>query len=245
MGPFHNCYRLLRGLFFSFPRAMWIQSEITLSPRPRGFHLVTDEVVDGVPELSSLRVGIALVFMQHTSASLTLNENASPDVRRDFAAWFDRAVPDGADYFRHTLEGDDDMPAHIKSSLTGRVAGPARARGPAGPGDLAGDLPVRAPRQRRATAADRDRVRRAREPVLRVAWGIPGRAMSQENVERIKAGFAAHNSGDIDALVEVYARDAVVRDAAPGNPSRQSRPSAGSTRRTKRPCRATTSSPWS
>src|SRR5215213_11931549 len=97
---------------------MWIQDQITLRPRPRGFHLITDEVADGVPELGSLRVGIALVFMQHTSASLTLNENASPDVRHDFAAWFDRAVPDGADYFRHTLEGDDDMPAHIKSSLT-------------------------------------------------------------------------------------------------------------------------------
>jgi secondary thiamine-phosphate synthase enzyme len=97
---------------------MWIQSEISLRPRPRGFHLVTDEVLDGVPELGSLRVGIALVFMRHTSASLTLNENASPDVRRDFAAWFDRAVPDGADYFAHTLEGDDDMPAHIKASLT-------------------------------------------------------------------------------------------------------------------------------
>jgi secondary thiamine-phosphate synthase enzyme len=76
-------------------------------------------VESGVPELRSLRVGIAVVFMQHTSASLTLNENASPDVRRDFAAWFDRAVPDGADYFRHTLEGPDDMPAHIKSALTG------------------------------------------------------------------------------------------------------------------------------
>jgi secondary thiamine-phosphate synthase enzyme len=80
---------------------------------------VTDEIVDGVPELASLEAGMALVFMQHTSASLTLNENASPDVRRDFAAWFDRAVPDGADYFAHTLEGPDDMPAHIKSSLTG------------------------------------------------------------------------------------------------------------------------------
>ena len=62
---------------------------------------------------------MALVFMQHTSASLTLNENASPAVRRDFAAWFDRAVPDGASYFEHTLEGPDDMPAHIKASLTG------------------------------------------------------------------------------------------------------------------------------
>ena len=98
---------------------MWIQQQVTLRPRPRGFHLVTDEIVAGVPDLGSLSVGLALVFMQHTSASLTLNENASPDVRRDFAAWFDRAVPDGADYFAHTLEGPDDMPAHIKSSLTG------------------------------------------------------------------------------------------------------------------------------
>jgi secondary thiamine-phosphate synthase enzyme len=97
---------------------VWIQTEITLRPRPRGFHLVTEEVLEGASELRSLRVGVALVFIQHTSASLTLNENASPDVRRDFAAWFDRAVPDGADYFTHTLEGDDDMPAHIKSSLT-------------------------------------------------------------------------------------------------------------------------------
>ena len=93
--------------------------QVSLEPRPRGFHLVTEEVTAGVPDLNRIRVGIAVVFMQHTSASLTLNENASPDVRRDFAAWFDRAVPDGADYFRHTLEGPDDMPAHIKASLTG------------------------------------------------------------------------------------------------------------------------------
>ena len=98
---------------------MWIQQQVTLRARPRGFHLVTDEIVAGVPDLASLEAGMALVFMQHTSASLTINENASPDVRRDFAAWFDRAVPDGADYFAHTLEGPDDMPAHIKSSLTG------------------------------------------------------------------------------------------------------------------------------
>jgi secondary thiamine-phosphate synthase enzyme len=98
---------------------VWIQEQIELRARPRGFHLVTSEIVDAVPELERLEVGIATVFMQHTSASLTLNENASPDVRRDFAAWFDRAVPDGADYFVHTLEGPDDMPAHIKASLTG------------------------------------------------------------------------------------------------------------------------------
>ena len=100
---------------------MWIQREITLRARPRGFHLVTDEVMDAVPELSQLSVGLATVFIQHTSAALTLNENASPDVRRDFDAWFDRAVPDGADYFSHTLEGADDMPAHIKASLLGQA----------------------------------------------------------------------------------------------------------------------------
>jgi secondary thiamine-phosphate synthase enzyme len=98
---------------------MWAQHEIQLPRFPRGFHLVTREVQQGLPELHELRVGIAHVFIKHTSASLTLNENASADVRRDFAAWFDRVVPDGAKYFRHTLEGADDMPAHIKSSLTG------------------------------------------------------------------------------------------------------------------------------
>jgi secondary thiamine-phosphate synthase enzyme len=98
---------------------VWLQRQIELRARPRGFHLVTDEIVGAVPELSQLAVGIATVFMQHTSASLTLNENASPDVRRDFAEWFDRAVPDGADYFSHTLEGPDDMPAHVKASLLG------------------------------------------------------------------------------------------------------------------------------
>ena len=98
---------------------MWHQREIRLRPRPRGFHLITDEVAHAVPELRELRVGLAHLFLRHTSASLTLNENASPDVRRDFAAWFDRAVPDGAEYFAHQLEGPDDMPAHIKTSLTG------------------------------------------------------------------------------------------------------------------------------
>ena len=98
---------------------MWIQKQISLRARPRGFHLVTSEITDGVPELASLAVGIATVFMQHTSASLTLNENASPDVRRDFATWFDDAVPDGWPEFAHTLEGPDDMPAHIKSSPLG------------------------------------------------------------------------------------------------------------------------------
>jgi secondary thiamine-phosphate synthase enzyme len=111
---------------------LWIQRQIDLRPRPRGFHLVTSEVVEGVPELSRLAVGLLVVFIQHTSASLTLNENASPDVRRDFAAWFERAVPDGAPYFSHTLEGPDDMPAHVKSSLLGSsVVVPVSAGRPA------------------------------------------------------------------------------------------------------------------
>jgi secondary thiamine-phosphate synthase enzyme len=80
---------------------------------------VTREVVEAVPEIGRLRVGLAHLIVLHTSASLALNENASPDVRADLGAWLDRAVPDGAPYFRHTLEGPDDMPAHVKSVLTG------------------------------------------------------------------------------------------------------------------------------
>jgi len=97
---------------------MWLQREISLRARPRGFHLVTDEVVGELPELRDLRVGLCHLFIRHTSASLTLNENASPDVRRDFRTWFDRAVPEDFAW-SHTLEGPDDMPAHIKTALLG------------------------------------------------------------------------------------------------------------------------------
>jgi secondary thiamine-phosphate synthase enzyme len=98
---------------------MWRQREIRLRPLPRGFHLVTREVGEALPELGEFRVGLAHLHLLHTSASLTLNENASPDVRHDFATWFDSAVPDGAPYWTHTMEGADDMPAHVKSSLLG------------------------------------------------------------------------------------------------------------------------------
>jgi secondary thiamine-phosphate synthase enzyme len=98
---------------------MWVQREITLRPRPRGFHLVTRDVLAAMPELAQLRAGLLHVFIRHTSASLTLNENASPDVRDDFEAHFDATVPEDAPYWTHTIEGPDDMPAHIKASLLG------------------------------------------------------------------------------------------------------------------------------
>ena len=97
---------------------MWIQRDIDLRARPRGFHLVTDEVVGALPELRELDIGLCHLFIRHTSASLTLNENASPDVRHDFSTWFDHAVPEDFAW-THTLEGADDMPAHVKASLTG------------------------------------------------------------------------------------------------------------------------------
>jgi secondary thiamine-phosphate synthase enzyme len=98
---------------------MWVQREIRLRPRPRGFHLVTREVLEGIPELGDVRVGLLHVFIRHTSAALTLNENASPDVRDDFEAYFNEVVPEDAPYWTHTIEGPDDMPAHIKASVLG------------------------------------------------------------------------------------------------------------------------------
>ncbi len=98
---------------------MWAQREIVLAARPRGFHLITAEIVEALPELSGLDLGLLHLLIRHTSASLALNENASPDVRRDFETWSDQAVPEGASYWTHTLEGPDDMPAHVKAALFG------------------------------------------------------------------------------------------------------------------------------
>ncbi|MEA2138626.1 MAG: hypothetical protein QOG56_1776 [Solirubrobacteraceae bacterium] len=100
------------------PDMSWSQHHIDLKPRPRGVHLVTHEIVEALPALRDLRVGLAHIFIRHTSASLTLNENASPDVRRDFETWFDAAIPEDFAW-THTLEGADDMPAHVKASLMG------------------------------------------------------------------------------------------------------------------------------
>ncbi|MGN6588084.1 MAG: secondary thiamine-phosphate synthase enzyme YjbQ [Solirubrobacterales bacterium] len=98
---------------------MWVQRAIRFQPRPRGFHLVTGEVLEAMPELGEISVGLLHLLIRHTSASLALSENASPDVRRDFETWFNQAVPEGASYWTHTFEGDDDMPAHIKAALLG------------------------------------------------------------------------------------------------------------------------------
>ena len=97
---------------------VWVQRELRLEPRPRGFHLVTGEVLAGLPELARMGVGLLHLLLAHTSAALTLNENASRDVRVDFRSWFDAAVPERGPW-THTLEGADDMPAHIKASLLG------------------------------------------------------------------------------------------------------------------------------
>ena len=98
---------------------MWQQCLLTLKPRSRGFHLVTDELVAKLPMLADYRIGMAHLLLQHTSTSLTLNENCDPSVRSDMEAHLHRLAPEDAPYYRHTYEGPDDMPAHIKSSLLG------------------------------------------------------------------------------------------------------------------------------
>jgi secondary thiamine-phosphate synthase enzyme len=98
---------------------VWVQRRVSLAPRPRGFHLVTRELISELPELGEVAVGMLHLLIGHTSASLALNENASPDVRRDFETWFNVVVPEGASFWTHTLEGADDMPAHIKAALLG------------------------------------------------------------------------------------------------------------------------------
>lgn len=97
------------------------QTRITLSPKPRGFHLVTSEIENKLPDLKKIDIGFAHIFIQHTSASLTINENADPAVRRDFENHFNRMIPENESLFEHTLEGPDDMTSHIKSSLLGQT----------------------------------------------------------------------------------------------------------------------------
>ncbi len=95
------------------------QSEIKLKAHKRGFHLITDIIIDSFPEIGKIQSGILQVFIKHTSAGLTINENADPTVRIDFESHFNEMVPENAPYYIHTYEGPDDMPAHIKASLLG------------------------------------------------------------------------------------------------------------------------------
>lgn len=96
-----------------------IQKEITLKPRSRGFHLLTSEIENLIPEIADVKTGLAFIHLKHTSASLTLNENADPDVRTDMESIFNKLVPENQPYYIHTYEGADDMPAHVKSSILG------------------------------------------------------------------------------------------------------------------------------
>ncbi|MDI1232539.1 MAG: secondary thiamine-phosphate synthase enzyme YjbQ [Methylobacter sp.] len=98
---------------------MWVQKEFSLSEKNRGFHLITGEILNVIPELAAVRFGLLHLFIKHTSASLTVNENADPTVRMDMESHFNRFVPEGAPYYKHAYEGDDDMPAHIKNALLG------------------------------------------------------------------------------------------------------------------------------
>lgn len=97
----------------------WTQRQIILRPRSRGFHIITDEVLAALPQLGDCRVGLLHLFIQHTSASLAINEDASPDVRSDLERHFNILAPERAPHYRHTDEGPDDMPAHIKAVLIG------------------------------------------------------------------------------------------------------------------------------
>lgn len=98
---------------------MWLQKRIQLAAKPRGFHLVTREICGQLRDLDRIEVGLAHFFLQHTSASLAINENADADVRRDLESYFSRAIAENEPYYRHTLEGPDDMPAHIKTVILG------------------------------------------------------------------------------------------------------------------------------
>ena len=97
----------------------YFQKQLKLKSYSRGFHLITSKILEAIPELKQIKIGQLQVFIKHTSASLTINENADSTVRQDFESHFNTMIPENAPYYRHTLEGSDDMPAHIKSSLMG------------------------------------------------------------------------------------------------------------------------------
>jgi len=97
----------------------WIQKEIILPSFERGFHVITESIINEIEELKKINIGIAYIFIKHTSASLTINEDADPSVREDFESHMNKMIPENAPYYQHTIEGPDDMPAHLKNSLLG------------------------------------------------------------------------------------------------------------------------------
>ena len=108
---------------------MWIQKTISLSPYSRGFHLITDRIVENIPEMSQIKTGLLHLFIKHTSASLTINEDADSTVRTDFESHFNQLVPENQAYYQHTFEGSDDMPAHLKASILGSSVSVPIAKG--------------------------------------------------------------------------------------------------------------------
>ena len=98
---------------------MWLQKNILVGPCSRGFHIITDLIINEVPEIEKINIGVLHLFIKHTSASLTLNENADQTVREDFESHFNELVPENQFYYQHTFEGPDDMPAHLKASILG------------------------------------------------------------------------------------------------------------------------------
>ncbi len=97
----------------------WIQKEIILPSFERGFHVITESIINEIEELKKINIGIAYIFIKHTSASLTINEDADPSVREDFESHMNKMIPENAPYYQHTIEGPDDMPAHLKNSILG------------------------------------------------------------------------------------------------------------------------------
>ena len=108
---------------------MWVQKTISLSPYSRGFHLITDRIVENIPEMSQIKTGLLHLFIKHTSASLTINEDADSTVRTDFESHFNQLVPENQSYYQHTSEGSDDMPAHLKASILGSSVSVPIAKG--------------------------------------------------------------------------------------------------------------------
>jgi len=127
---------------------MWIQKEISLNPRPRGFHLITNEILQNIQEIGDISIGTMEIFIKHTSASLTINEDADPTVRDDFESHFNQIVPENAPYYKHTIEGPDDMPSHLKSSILGLISHDSHYKWHTKLGHLAGNLFMRTPKSR-------------------------------------------------------------------------------------------------